>query len=75
MKSTKAKLARFVAFNENMSLKERMEGGLSKMVNDPSTRLAIRNLNEREAARYRLAKNSCLAPLTILGTSRTCSYR
>ena len=52
-----------MAFNENMNLKERMEGGLSKMVNDPSTRLAMRNLNEREASRYRLAKNSYLALL------------
>ena len=66
MKSTKANLLnRFVAFNENMNLKERMEGGLSKMVNDPSTRLAMRNLNEREASRYRLAKNSYWAPLTL----------
>ena len=54
-----------MAFNENMNMKERMEGGLSKMVSDPSTRLAMRHLNEREASRYRLAKNSYLGSLTL----------
>ena len=62
-----------MAFIENMNLKERMEGGLSKMVNDPSTRLAMRHLNEREASRYRLAKNFIFGSsyTGVLGTSRT----
>ena len=60
-----------MAFNENMNLKERMEGGLYKMVNDPSTRLAMRNLNEREASRYRLAKKIIFGSsyTGVLGTS------
>ena len=36
----------------NMNLMQRMTDALSRMLNDPSTRLAMRTLSEREASRF-----------------------